>query len=83
MPMNRAFGRLGKIFREKQFKKNIITFFILFLFLSIISCGTQMHSVRPKNAISDHQEDNAQNYRLENAEFLELKDDLDKNENTE
>lgn len=83
MPMNRAFGRLGKIFREKKFKKNIITFSILFLFLFFISCGTQMHSDSNKNAIAGQQEDNTQNYRLENAEFLELKDDLEKNENTE
>lgn len=81
MPMNRAFGRLGKIFREKQFKKNTITFSILFLFLLILSnCGSQ---VSHNNAISEQQEDNAQNYRLENAEFLQDKEDLEKNENTE
>lgn len=82
-PIITGFGRLGKFFIEKQFKKNIITFSILFLFLSIVSCGTQMHSERNKNAIAGQQEDNIQNYMLENAEFLQDKEDLEKNENTE
>lgn len=81
IPMNRAFGRLGKFFIEKLFKKNIITFSILFLFLLILSnCGIQ---VSHNNAISEQQEDNSQNSKLENAEFLQDKEDLEKNENTE
>lgn len=80
MPMNKGFGKLGNIFYKKQFKKNIATFSLLFLFLSMVSCST---IIPHDNAISEQQEDNAQNYELQNAQLLELIDDLNKNENTE
>lgn len=80
MPMNKGFGKLGNIFYKKQFKKNITTFSLLFLFLFIAGCSTL---IPHDNAISEQQEDTAQNYELQNAQLLELVDDLNKNENTE